>query len=114
MSPLPPGNDAAAMPEIAVTGGRVSYSLQGDERLPPLLLSHALGSTRALWNPQLVPLSRYFRLVLYDVRGHGASTAPAGDYTIEQLGHDALAVMDAAHISRANVCGLSLGGLTAI
>ena len=55
-----------------------------------------------------------FRMIRYDTRGHGASDAPQGPYTIEMLGLDALAVLDAAGVDRAHVCGLSLGGLTAM
>ena len=53
-------------------------------------------------------------MIRYDTRGHGRSGAPAGEYTIERLGRDALAVLDAAGADRAHVCGLSLGGLTAM
>jgi 3-oxoadipate enol-lactonase len=100
---------AAAIPD-----GRISYAVDGDSRFPPLLLSHALGTTRDLWNPQLPALARRHRVVRYDTRGHGRSSSPTGEYTIAQLGADALAVMDDAGIDRADVCGLSLGGLTAI
>jgi 3-oxoadipate enol-lactonase len=102
------------MPEIPISGGRISYGVQGDASNPPLLLAHALGTTRGLWHLQLPTLARHFRLVTYDTRGHGASSAPPGDYTVEQLGRDALAVMDAVGADHAVVCGLSLGGLTAI
>jgi 3-oxoadipate enol-lactonase len=79
-----------------------------------MLLAHALGTHRDLWAPQMGAFTNAFRVVRYDARGHGRSSAPGGEYTIEQLGRDALAVLDAAGVERAHVCGLSLGGLTAM
>jgi 3-oxoadipate enol-lactonase len=77
-----------------------------------LLLSNAIGTTSALWDRQAGPFAQAYRVVRYDTRGHGRSEAPPGDYTLEQLGRDALTVLDAAGADRAHVCGLSLGGLT--
>ena len=102
------------MPEIVADGCRLSYSVNGWERKPALLLSNALGATRALWDSQLPAFAQHFRLIRYDTRGHGTSSAPAGEYTIDQLGRDVLAILDDAGIARAHVCGLSLGGLIAI
>jgi 3-oxoadipate enol-lactonase len=99
---------------IDVDGCRLTYSATGASDAPPLLLAHALGATAALWRPQMAPFSRGFRVIRYDARGHGASGAPDGEYTIDRLGRDALAVLDAAGAERAHVCGLSLGGLTAM
>jgi 3-oxoadipate enol-lactonase len=53
-------------------------------------------------------------VVRYDTRGHGRSGVPGGDYTLDQLGRDALSVLDAADADRAHVCGISLGGMTAM
>ncbi len=95
-------------------GCRLGYYVDGDPRAPSLLLSNSLGTTHELWAPQVEGLASMFRLIRYDTRGHGASDAPDGDYTIEMLGLDALAILDAAGATRAHVCGLSLGGLTAM
>jgi 3-oxoadipate enol-lactonase len=102
------------MPEIQVDGCRLSYGVEGPPEAPALLLSSALGTTAAFWESQVPLLTRGFRVIRYDTRGHGRSSDPAGDYTIEQLGHDAVAILDAARAPRASVCGLSLGGLTAM
>jgi 3-oxoadipate enol-lactonase len=59
-------------------------------------------------------LSKSFRVITYDARGHGFSHVTAGDYTIEQLGRDALAILDAEGVKSAHVCGISLGGITAM
>jgi 3-oxoadipate enol-lactonase len=102
------------MPYVQREGCRLNYVVEGDPRGPVLLLSNSLGTTHELWAPQVAGLSAVFRLIRYDTRGHGASSAPDGPYSIETLGLDALAVLDDAGVSRAHVCGLSLGGLTAM
>ena len=67
-----------------------------------------------MWDAQVAYLSQRVRIVRYDCRGHGASDVPDGPYTIEQLGNDLLALLDALRIEQANICGLSLGGITAL
>jgi pimeloyl-ACP methyl ester carboxylesterase len=67
-----------------------------------------------MWDPQIPALQDAFRILRYDTRGHGLSAAPPGPYTYDQLGHDVLALLDAAQISRATFCGLSMGGQTGI
>lgn len=102
------------MLEVVRDGCRLSYRVDGPPHADALLLSNSLGTTHALWQPQLDALSSVFRLIRYDTRGHGASDAPAGPYTIDELGLDALAILDAAGARTAHICGLSLGGLTAM
>jgi 3-oxoadipate enol-lactonase len=102
------------MPHVQRNGCRLNYVVEGDPRSPALLLSNSLGSTHELWAPQVEGLGAVFRLIRYDTRGHGSSSVPDGPYSIEMLGLDALAVLDAAGVSCAHVCGLSLGGLTAM
>ncbi len=102
------------MPEIYLNGARIWYTVDGSDDAPPLLLIHSLGTTHELWDAQLPELAKSFRTIRYDIRGHGRSSAPPGDFDIAQLGRDALAVLDAAKVSSAAVAGVSLGGLTAI
>ncbi len=64
--------------------------------------------------PQVPALVGTYRVIRYDARGHGSSSVPAGNYSIEQLGRDALAILDAEGARQAHVCGISLGGLTAM
>ena len=90
----------------------IHYRVDGDDRAPALLLSNSLGTTLDMWAPQIPALTRQFRVIRYDTRGHGASAAPEGPYTMDQLGRDALAVLDALQIERAHFCGLSMGGVT--
>jgi 3-oxoadipate enol-lactonase len=81
---------------------------------PPLLLVNSLGTDLTLWDPQVADWTTSHRVVRYDQRGHGASEVPDGPYTLERLGMDALTVLDDLGIARADVCGLSLGGLVAL
>jgi len=102
------------VPQIVRSGCRLSYHLNGNPRGEALLFSNSLGTTHELWDRQVETLSSAFRIIRYDTRGHGASDAPAGSYTIDTLGQDAVAILDAAGVDHAHVCGLSLGGLTAM
>ncbi|WP_456635302.1 3-oxoadipate enol-lactonase [Bradyrhizobium sp. USDA 10063] len=83
-----------------------------DPNKPALLLSNSLAADMTMWDEIVAGAADQFRIVRYDARGHGRSDVPVGPYTIEQLGRDALAIMDALDIRRAVFCGLSLGGLT--
>lgn len=92
-------------------GFRVYYRLEGAPGLPVLVLSHSLGLDHGMWDPQVADLTTRFRVLRYDTRGHGATDAPGGDYTMEQLGRDALALLDALGIAQVAWCGVSLGGM---
>jgi 3-oxoadipate enol-lactonase len=92
----------------------LAFEVAGPIAGPPLVLSNSLGTDRGLWDDQFAALSRRFRVLRYDTRGHGASDAPAGEYALERLGRDVLALMDAADMTRAHVAGISIGGLTAL
>ena len=91
--------------------GRFAYRWDGPPDAPVLVLSNSLGTDFSMWDAQAPTLQRRFRVLRYDSRGHGASAVPAGPYTIEMLGRDALALLDALEIGRAHFCGLSLGGM---
>jgi len=91
----------------------IDYDVDGPHDGPALLLVNSIGSTRELWVRQMPAWSGRFRVIRYDARGHGRSSVPRGDYTIAQLGGDAIAILDALQIPAAHVCGISLGGLTA-
>jgi 3-oxoadipate enol-lactonase / 4-carboxymuconolactone decarboxylase len=86
------------------------YRMQGNAGLPVLILSHSIGVDHAMWDLQVENLLPHFQIVRYDTRGHGASEATAGEYAIEMLGKDILALADTLEISQFAFCGLSLGG----
>jgi 3-oxoadipate enol-lactonase len=77
----------------------------------PVVLSHALGQSMAMWEPQMAQLSSRFRLLRYDHRGHGGSPVPKGPYRIEDLGQDLLALLDRERLDQVSLAGLSLGGM---
>jgi len=94
-------------------GARISYSVDGPLGRPTLLFINSIGTTRDLWSAQVPALVGTYRVIRYDARGHGSSSVPAGNYSIEQLARDALAILDAEDVKQAHICGISLGGLTA-
>ena len=98
------------MPFVNVDNTRLFYRLEGKAGAPPLILSHSIGADHAMWGQQVEALAPYFQMVRYDVRGHGASDAPKDEYSLEQLGRDALAIADAAGFHKFAFCGLSMGG----
>src|SRR6476646_92834 len=82
--------------------------------MPVLVFSHSIGTDHGMLASQAADLLPHFQILRYDTRGHGASDAPAGDYSIERLGKDLLAVMNATGVPRVDLCGVSIGGLTAL
>jgi len=99
------------MPFVTHADARLFWRTDGDAARPPLLLLNSIGTDMASWDRALPFLLPHFRLIRMDARGHGASDAPDGDYSIALLAADALAVLDAANAARATVCGVSLGGM---
>lgn len=99
------------MPLITTGDTTIFYRFSGRDDRPVLVLSHSLGQDHAMWEAQAADLSPHFRVLRYDIRGHGASGVTAGDYRIDQLGQDVLALADALGIDRFAFCGLSLGGM---
>ncbi|MFW6076416.1 MAG: 3-oxoadipate enol-lactonase [Hyphomicrobiales bacterium] len=93
-------------------GARLFYRLEGPDGAPPIILSNSLGTDHMMWQAQAQALGHAFRVVRYDQRGHGASDAPDGPYTIERLGLDVLALADHLGLERFSFCGISMGGLT--
>ena len=80
----------------------------------PVVLSHGLGCTHAHWDSLFGTLEERHTVVCYDSRGHGRSGAPPGEYTVEMMGRDALAVFEHLAIETAHFVGLSQGGMTGI
>jgi 3-oxoadipate enol-lactonase/4-carboxymuconolactone decarboxylase len=98
------------MPFVTVNQLRLFYRLEGNRGLPVLVLSHSIGTDHAMWEPQLQDLLSHFQVLRYDTRGHGASEAPPGEYSVEQLGRDVLGLVEALKLPKFAFCGLSLGG----
>jgi 3-oxoadipate enol-lactonase len=97
---------------IDSNGCRINVKVEGSESAPVLMLCNSLGTDMSMWDDQAPEFLKHFRLVRYDRRGHGGSDAPTGPYSMEMLGHDALAVLDGLGIKqKVNWCGLSMGGM---
>jgi 3-oxoadipate enol-lactonase len=90
---------------------RLYAALDGPPGAPVLVLGGSVGSTGAVWAPQLDRLAAGHRVVRYDHLGHGGSLVPPGPYTIDELGRELVALLDDLGIERATVAGLSLGGM---
>jgi 3-oxoadipate enol-lactonase len=89
----------------------LSYRLHGQTDAPVLVLSNSLGTTQALWEPQLAALAARFRVLTYDHPGHGTSSLPAQPCTVESLAHGLAELLDELAIGRVSFCGVSLGGM---
>jgi 3-oxoadipate enol-lactonase len=100
---------------VEIDGVHLAYRLDGpNDHAPVVVLLHSLGTDLRMWEAQARPLARSFRVLRYDCRGHGVSDVAAEPVTVERLGRDVLALLDHLAIARAHLCGVSLGGLTAL
>lgn len=95
--------------KIKANGIDINYAVEGEG--PWVTLSHSLACNLDMWAPQIDVLSRKYKVLRYDTRGHGQSSAPAGEYTLDQLADDAKALFDALNIKRTHWLGLSMGGM---
>lgn len=96
---------------LSANGHRVHISLTGPESAPAVVLCHALGARLALWDPQITALSGRYRLIAYDLRGHGDSEVAPGPYGLDDLADDAAALCTALGVDRFSFVGLSIGGM---
>jgi 3-oxoadipate enol-lactonase len=100
------------MPFAEFKDVRIQYELAGPATAPGVVFSNSLGTDLTMWDAQAAVLTKKFQVLRYDKRGHGQSSAPAGPYTIEQLGRDVVALLDSLRLGRVHFCGLSIGGQT--
>jgi 3-oxoadipate enol-lactonase len=100
------------MQSIDHNGVRIAYRIDGspDAARPWLVFSHSLACDHSMWDPQVAAFADY-RILRFDTRGHGASSAPPGDYTLEMLAEDLKALLDTLSIKRCHFVGLSMGGM---
>ena len=94
-----------------VNGTEINYELHGKEGAPWLVLSHSLACTIRMWDPQIEAFKASHRILAYDMRGHGASAAPKGPYSLDMFAEDVLALMKSVGARRAAFVGLSIGGM---
>ncbi len=92
-------------------GIQINYEIHGTEGAPWLVLSHSLACSVRMWDPQIAALKDSYRILAYDTRGHGASEATKGAYTLELLADDLHFLLKELAIEKINYCGLSMGGM---
>ncbi len=96
----------------------LAASLEGPADAPVLVLANPIGTTRAIWAAQVPVLRQHFRLLQFELRGHGEpgarSAAPPGPYSIADLGTDVLRLMRDHGVTSAAYCGISIGGMTGL
>ena len=100
------------MPTLRIADVDLEYTCTG--RGEPLVLIHGLGSSGKDWERQVRAFAERYRVITFDLRGHGASSKPAGPYSIAELAHDTSLLMNGLHAEPAYVVGVSLGGMIAL
>ena len=92
-------------------GIETNYEIHGREGAPWLTFSHSLACTLRMWDDQVAAFKDSFRILLYDTRGHGASEAPKGPYTLDTLAEDLRQLLAQLNIKKTHYVGLSMGGM---
>ena len=100
------------MPHVRSNGVDLWYEARGPEGAPPIVFSHSLGASIAMWEAQMAAFAGPYRCIAFDTRGHGRS-APGDDrpITVDDLAEDVVGLLDALGIAKAHFVGLSLGGM---
>lgn len=104
------GNDI----RVTVNNATVSYNDEGNNRAQVIIFIHGFPFNKSMWNTQVEALIENYRVITYDVRGHGNSDLGDEDFSIELFASDLLGLMDALKIEKAMLCGLSMGGYIAL
>lgn len=100
------------MPTATINGAEIHYEDVGQGF--PLLLLHALTFDSRMWADQVAALSKKYRCISMDFRGHGRSSMPDRECTLEQFAEDVYGLMKELGIEQAHVAGSSLGGMVAM
>jgi len=99
---------------INANGLDINYQVDGPEGAPWIAFSNSLATDLSMWDQQAAELSKSFRVLRYDQRGHGGTQVTEGRYNFGQLATDLVALFDALSIRRPHVVGISMGGMTAL
>ena len=94
---------------ISTNGIELNCVIEGEG--PWLTMSHSLACNLSMWDPQMQVLTKHYKVLRFDTRGHGASSAPAGAYTLEQMADDVHGLFAELGIKRTHWIGLSMGGM---
>ena len=97
---------------LTVNGIDLACQVDGPEDRPVLVLSHTLATSRAMWRRQVPHFAQRYRVVSYDMRGHGESAAPDYPYSLEMLSEDVIGILDSLGVERPAIfLGISIGGM---
>jgi 3-oxoadipate enol-lactonase len=99
---------------ITTNNQTVSYIDEGPFNAPTIIFIHGFPLNKAMWNKQIGVLKENYRVIAYDIRGHGNSDAGDYDFSIELFVNDLLSLMDALKIDKTILCGFSMGGYIAL
>lgn len=100
--------------QLKANGIHINYAIDGKDDAPWLTFITGIANDLTMWDGQISALAKNFRILRYDLRGHGGSDATAGDYSFPLLIGDLLALWDALGIKKSSLVGLGLGGAIAI
>ncbi len=92
---------------------RIHYRIDGDDAGAPIVFANSLGTDMRLWDPILPLLPKGLRIIRYDKRGHGLSSAPSAPYSMGNLVRDAEQLLDYLEVKDCVFVGLSVGGMIA-
>jgi len=95
--------------KLNANGIDINYTIEGDG--PVVTMSHSLACNLSMWDPQASALRGRYRVLRYDTRGHGRTSAPAGAYSLEQLAEDLHGLLTGLGIAETHFVGLSMGGM---
>ena len=99
---------------ILVNNLTVGYSDHGPDDAPVIIFIHGFPLNKSMWNGQVEALKDNYRVITYDIRGHGNSDPGIDDFSIELFAIDLLRLMEKLKIEKSILCGLSLGGYIAL
>jgi len=100
--------------EAVVNGIKMHYLDVGNPDDLPIVLLHGMTLDHRMWNPQIKVLKENYRIITYDIRGHGKTEVTDGQYTYRMFVEDLIALLDYLQIDKAVLCGLSMGGAIAM
>jgi len=88
----------------------MAYELDGPDSAPVVCLNHCFCADHRFWDVHL-PAFEGFRVLRYDTRGHGQTSAPTGPYTLSMLADDTANLLDHLGIKQVHFAGVSMGGM---
>jgi len=100
--------------EMIVNNLIVSYTDDGPVEAPVIIFIHGFPLNKSMWDSQIEALKDEYRVIAYDIRGYGDSDAGLEDFSMDLFANDLIAFMDKLEISKAMLCGLSMGGYIAL